>query len=45
MLLITQLLSAVGLLAVIGAGIFGITKFVKPHQPGKKKKKEVQPAE
>ena len=44
MTLILQLLYAVGLLAIIGVGIFLITKFVKPHQPGKKKnKKEAAP--
>lgn len=40
MTLILQLLYAVGLLAIIGVGVFLITKFVKPHQPGKKKKKK-----
>ena len=45
MTLILQLLYAVGLLAIIGVGIFLITKFVKPHQPGKKKKKKEAVAE
>ncbi len=44
MTLILQLLYAVGLLAIIGVGIFLITKFVKPHQPGKKKKKKAEAA-
>ena len=44
MVLLLQLLYAIGILAIIVLGIFLITKFVKPHQPGKKKKKkEAQP--
>ncbi len=45
MTLILQLFYAVVLLAIIGVGIFLITKFVKPHQPGKKKKKKEAVAE
>ncbi|MBQ3390326.1 MAG: hypothetical protein IJG57_04560 [Firmicutes bacterium] len=43
-MLLIELAKAIGLLVIIGIGIFLITKFVKPHQPGKKKKKKAEAA-